>query len=181
MQRKIPDWVRALPAGRLIAHPVDNRVVLYLREEDFGMRRYPPKCPTELRLAVWEMDHILVIVLLLRLARTDLTTFECWIHAGEPRGVRTLQCLADQEQVDIQIVADREQRWLRAANRVRKEAAQLVETIRGRDAWEESDFQNACARVAKLYPTSHALWWSAGTRVLPPPSGRRTRLKTVRK
>lgn len=160
MRLKVPDEIKALPPGRLVALPVDTDVVLYLREEDFGMKRYPRQCPVELRLGTWQIDKVLAAVLLLRLARTDLTTFEFWLNAGEPTGVRTLQCLAAQAFVDVHVVADKEVRSLRVNNPLRVDASQIVNTIRGHNAWSLEDFQRACARISALYPTPHALWWN---------------------
>lgn len=160
MQLRVPDSVRSLAPGRLVAIPVDTDVVLYLREQDWGMKKYPRQCPVELRLGTWEIDDVLAVVLLLRLARTDLTTFECWINAGDPNGVRTLQCLAGQAQLDIHVVADKEVRSLRASNHMRVDASIIINNIRGRNAWSPEDFQRTCARVSSLYPTPHALWWN---------------------
>lgn len=160
MALRIPDGIRTLRPGRLVAAPIDTDVVLYLREEDWGMKKYPRLCPVELRLGTWEIDKVLAVVLLLRLARTDLTTFETWINAGDPNGVRALQCLAGQSNIDVHIVADKQTRSLRAANHLRIDASMIINTIRGRNAWSPEEFQRACARVSRLYPTPHALWWN---------------------
>jgi hypothetical protein len=160
MQLQIPESIRALAPGRLIITPIDSDAVIYLREEDWGMKKYPRQCPAELRLGTWEIDGVMTTVVLLRLARSDLTTFEFWLNAGDPNGVRTLQCLGSQTQVDVHIVADRMNRSLRVANVLRFDASMIVNRIRGRNAWPPEDFQAACSRVAQLYPTPYALWWA---------------------
>jgi hypothetical protein len=160
MRLRIPESIRTLSTGRLVAVPVETDVVFYLREDDFGMKKYPRNCPVEMRLGTWQIDKVLTAVLLVRLARTDLTTFEFWLNAGDPTGVRTLQCLAAQAQIDVHVVADKDIRSLRINNPIRVDASRMVNTIRGRNAWTEDDFQQACARVSQLYPTPHAMWWS---------------------
>lgn len=160
MPVRIPKAIRKLRPGRLVASAADNDVVLYLREEDWGMKKYPRQCPIELCMGTWPIGSIIVTAILVRLARNDLTTFEFFLNAGDPEGVRTLQCLGSQSQIDLHIVADRDVRSLRAANPMRFDASMLVNRLRGRDAWPPEDFQKACMRVAQLYPNAHSLWWA---------------------
>lgn len=163
MPLDVPDDIRTMYPGQLVATSTKTEVTLYLREEDFGMKKYPRRCPVELRLSTWEIDHVVAVVILVRLARTDLTTFECWVNAGEPNGVRAMQCLASQPQIDVHVVADREVRSLRRPNPLRLEAMRVVKLVRHREAWPQDGFQRACARITQLYPTAHALWWARET------------------
>ena len=160
MKLDVPKSILSLPPGRMVATPIDTNVVFYIREEDWGMRKYPRQCPVELQLGTWEIDNVCAAVLLVRLARSDATTFESWVNAGDPNGVRTLQCLASQARVEVHIVPDTDVRSLRVPNSLRVDASYLVNTIRSRDAWAPEAFQRACARVSQLYPTPHSLWWA---------------------
>ncbi len=161
MRLRIPDHVRQAAPGRLMAVAEDTDVVLYLRESELGMRNYPRRCPASLRVLTWDIDRVLVIVLLLRLNRNDATTFEVWIDAGEPEGVRMLQCLAAQGAIDVHILAEPTIRSLRLNNPLVIDAAQLVNDVRNREAWSDDEFEKVCRRIATLYPTASSLWWSA--------------------
>lgn len=160
MQLQIPALVHQQPAGRLLVAAVDADVVLYLREDDWGMKKYPRHCPGQLRMGSWDRDGVLAVAVLLRLARSDATTFEHWINPADAAAVRTLQCLAGQTQVDVHVVADSEVRSLRLANPLLLPASRIVNNIRHRQAWTEDDFQRLCARIAQLYPTPASLWWN---------------------
>lgn len=158
MQLQIPAHVRKQPAGRLTVASADSDVVLYLREDDWGMKKYPRQCPGQLRMCHWDMDGVLAVAVLLRLARSDATTFEHWINPADTVSVRTLQCFAGQTHVDVHIVADSEVRSLRLPNSLLVPASTLVNDIRRRQAWTSGDFRRVCGRLAKLYPTPAALW-----------------------
>lgn len=158
MQLQIPAIVRKQAAGRLIVTAAESGVVLYLREDDWGMKKYPRQCPVELRMCHWDMEGVLAVAVLLRLARNDATTFEHWINPADAKSTRTLQCFANQTHVDVHIVADAEVRSLRPPNSLLVPAASLVNDIRRRQAWTSGDFQRISARLARLYPTAAALW-----------------------
>lgn len=158
MQIRVPPYVRQMSKGRMVITAHDTDAVVYIRDDDWGMRNYPRQCPAELRIGTWDVNNAMAAVLLVRLARSDLTTFESWMNAADPNIVRVLQCLASQSQIDIHVVADSEVRSLRAANKLQFDASQIINAIRSRDAWSDADFQAACSRIAQLYPTPHALW-----------------------
>lgn len=159
MTVKLPDSVLKLPRGALAATLIDPHVVLFLREEEWGLKKYPAHCPVEVRLGTWELEPVILVALLLRLARSDATTFETWINIGEPLGVRTLQHLERQATIDVHVVTDRIARSLRAAGTFRASASDLVRTIRAREAWTQAQFANAQKQLTKRYPTASALWW----------------------
>jgi len=159
----VPASVRAINPVRLVAEIVDDRLLLFLREDEWGLRKYVGACPGELRLCVWDFEPVLAVVLLLRLARTDLTTFEYWIDAGSPAGVRILQGLAEQPRVDAHIVTAAVARSVRVQNTVRRAALDILDTIRQRRAWTPEDFAAARRRICQLYPTAAALWWSGAS------------------
>jgi hypothetical protein len=157
---KIPADVFAKSPATLVIVSEPTEVTLFLCEDEWGLKKYPRDCPAELRLGSWEIDQVLLVGLLLRLARSDATTFDCWIDAGNPAGVRTLQNLAAQGCINVHVVTHEVARSLRLENPVREDAALLVNRLRSREAWSPEDFQHALARLNKLYPTPQALWWS---------------------
>lgn len=160
MQTTVPNHVLKLAPGRMVIVPNEKEVVCYLRDDEFGMRRYPRHCTVELRLRIFEIEHVLATVMMVRVAKLDAVTFESWIDVSDPRGVRAVQCLAAQETLDVNIVAPTETRLLRTRNTLRAEASKLVEMVRQHNAWQTADFDRACRRVSQLYPTPTRLWWS---------------------
>jgi hypothetical protein len=160
MNVKAPQRVLARPTGSIEVTVLEDAAVVWVREDVFGLRKYPPHCPIELRLGSWEMDGTLAVVLLVRLARLDATTFESWIDASMPEGVRILQCLASQSFVDVHFVTDSVARSLRATNEVRIAASARINVLRSRNTWTPEEFEKALLRVSKLYPTAKALWWA---------------------
>lgn len=155
----IPPHVLAAPPRTLHVVSTDSQAVFYIREDDFRMRVLPPIVPFEIRLGTWETDGVKVVVLLARLARSDALTFEQWLNIGEPIGVRTLQCLAAQSNVDYYVVGDNDLRYSHGRNTISPIANSIVNEIRSHAAWSRPDFDAACRRVNKLYPTASALWW----------------------
>lgn len=160
MYVKAPKAILEKPVGCLLAISTESEVTLFVREDEWGLKKYPSRCQTELRLGTWDIDDVLLNVLLLRLGASDLGTFECWVNAAEPLGVRTLQCLAAQAKVNTYLVIDRVVRSFRLANRLQAAADRLVSVVRLRKTWTEEEFQLAQTRLAELYPTPHALWWN---------------------
>lgn len=156
---EVPPSVLDKRPGTLVLITADPEVLLFLREDEWGLMKYPAKCPVELRMGTWDVDQVLLVVLLVRLARSDLTTYEAWINVGDPLGVRTLQCLAPQPKIDLHVVTDRIVRSLRVLNPLRLQASELIHTIRNRNAWTPEQFEAAQLRLSRLHPTPSALWW----------------------
>lgn len=158
----IPASVLAKPRGSLVAVATGPEVVLYLRDDAFGLKRYPSQgCTVDLRLGTWELDRVTLAALILRLARSDATTFDHHLDVSTPPAVRLLQCLVGQNQIDIHIVTETIARSFRIANPVRLEAGYLVNRLRSLPAWSPDEYRQALVRLTKLYPTAHALWWAS--------------------
>ena len=158
----VPASVLAKPRGSLVAHATGSEVALYLKDDAFGMKRYPAQgCVVDLRLATWEIDEVTLAALILRLARSDAATFDYHLDVATPTAVRLLQCLVGQNQIDIHLVTDAIARSFRIANPVRLEAGYLVNKLRSLPAWSPEDYVRALVRLTKLYPTAAALWWAA--------------------
>jgi hypothetical protein len=155
----VPDFIYERPPGSLTATLIEPDVVLFLRETEFGLRKYPVACPIELRIGTWEIEQVILVTLLLRLSRSDATTYEAWINVGDPLGVRMLQKLKPQPKVGVHFVTDKLARTLRVANPMRVSASGLVHVLRKHHAWTPDQFTAAQRRLSTLYPTAADLWW----------------------
>ena len=161
MRTEVPPAVLQRPAGTLNAVVVPPDVVLFLREDSWALKKYGSDTKAELQLGVWEMEQVLLAMLIVRMARSDATTFDYHIDLGSAPGVRLMQCLAYQHQVDLHLVTNQVVRSWRIPNQSRAQAASLVDAVRNR-AWDSSQYHAALARLNQLYPTAHSLWWQCG-------------------
>ncbi len=158
MKITVPASVLDRPPGSLNTVADDHAVTLFLREDEWG-RRYSPGCAAELRLGRWEIDDVLLTTLLLRVARRDETTFECWINVATAVGLRIFQLLTKQDRLDIHVVTDRVLHSFTAANRLQEAAQRIVDEMRSRRTWSSDEFECALGRLSVLYPSPQALWW----------------------
>lgn len=157
---EIPPEVRATGRPALAVVTTRTEVSFFLCQDEWLLKKYPRDCPLELRLGTWEIDDVLLVALLLRVARADETTFDCWVDAGNPNGLRIIQNLAAQNDVDLHLAADEVARSVRLPNTVRLDAMRFVEKVRVHSAWSTEDFARALARLNQLYPTPHGVWWA---------------------
>lgn len=158
---QVPPAVRNAGLRTLSVHCSEDGAAVYLREDDFRLRVIQRQPVAELRLGRFDSEGVLVAVLLLRLDRNDAMTFETWVNAGTPAGVRTLQTLGDRTSVDLVLVGNTETRVLPLRSGIGPTARRIVDEIRTRPAWNESAFSAACRRVSGLYPGVKDLWWAA--------------------
>lgn len=139
-------------------------MALFLREEKWGMKKYvsstPGRFPIEFRIMTWDDERVLLIALILRLNRNDHTTFDAWVNAGDPAGVRVLQALATHDNIDLHFVATDVFRTIRIPNSAKSRAALVLQTSAVRRTWSAEQFAAARSRLMVLYPTASALWWS---------------------
>jgi len=162
--RRVPPNVLTQPRGTLVAVLDDSEVVLFLREDEWSLRRYPyHECPVELRLGTWDIEAVLLVALLARLDRNDGLTFDCLLNVGEPSGVRLMQNLCMQKHIELCLTTDQVVRTFRQGNAFQRSADRIVNAIRTRPAWSREQFHQAGARLSQLYPTPHQLWWAGQT------------------
>jgi hypothetical protein len=161
MRVQVPSAVLRAAPGSLVASVVQGEVILFLRETEWDLKRYPPACPVDLRLGSWDIDNVLLVALILRLARSDAATFDCQLDVRSPGGVRMLQCLAVQSQIDVHVASEKTVRTFRATNPAPLEAGILVDKIHSREPWSPEDGERALARLNQLYPTARDLWWNS--------------------
>ncbi len=133
MRTEVPVGVLQRPAGTLNAVVVPPDVVLFLREDSWALKKYG----------------------------SDASTFDYHIDLGSAPGVRLMQCLAYQPQIDLHLVTNQVVRSWRIPNQSRAQAASLVDAVRNR-AWDPGQYHAALARLNQLYPTAHSLWWQCG-------------------
>lgn len=160
----IPPVVFSGAPGALIVDATESAVTLFVREDEWGLKKYPRKCSAQCRLGHWEIDGVMVAALVVRIARVDTPTFEHWIDPGHALGVRTLQNLASQKTIDLHVVVDAVARSFRLPNPARVQAGHLVEVVRRRTAWAPENFQAALKRINTLFPTPNDLWHACGER-----------------
>ncbi len=162
MEISVPPPIFEKPPGSLVVSQTGDRLTLFLREDEWGLGKYPHRCPAELRIAAWDRDPVLLVALLLRLADRNLTTFEHWIDAGQPLGVRELKLISRQQSFDIYLVTTRPVRRFGCPNRLMTVASGLVMRLRERPAWGAEAFAKTRAQSITLYPTAAALWRGYG-------------------
>ncbi len=164
----VPPYVLARPPGTLLVQPAPGQTIFYVREDDFGLRKYPRNCDVEFLFGVfWETRKVCVVALLLRLAKNDNATFEHWINPADPAGVRLLLNLTKHRHLDVLVAADSQVRALRAPNRLAGLANELLAYIRERRDWSAEEFETERVRINTLFPTPFALWRHCRSAKLP--------------
>lgn len=154
----IPEQVLAQTAPALVISVVRGEVAFFIAETVWGLARYPRTCPVEMRFGTWNIDQVTLVAVVLRLAQSDACTFDYWIDAQSPEGVRILQSLAAQSEIDVHLVTTELARSLRVKNPAVIEAAGLVDQLRTGRRWTPAEYMDAFARINKLYPTAPVLW-----------------------
>ncbi len=149
-----------LAPGRLLPAIQDDTLVLYLREDLWGLKKYAPSCPLEIRLLTWDIDDVLVAVLLARLGRNDLTTYEAWLDLTIAEHVRFVQYLSVQNRVDLYLLVQRVERSFRYRNELLLDASQVLNTAHAHPQWSREQFEKAQLRISQLFPLAKDLWWS---------------------
>jgi hypothetical protein len=142
-------------------------LVLFLRETEWGLMSYPPACHAELRLGSWELDNVLLAALVLRLARHEAATYDRSLDLQSPLGIRVLQGLSAQPQIDVYVTSDHAIRTFRITNQASIQAGQLLDQIQEREPWSAEDMERALGRLNQLYPTASDLWRGCATGARP--------------
>ena len=164
MKQRIPDAVLQAPYHALILVPLDPTVQFYIREDDFTLASYPPRCTLEFALPVWDDREVICAALLVRLAGRNAATFDRWLNPADPTGLRILQLLSGQLNLDLLLVSERTQRSFRRRNNVAGIAAGIVASLRLRRSWTAEEFEHA-AQAAR-HAVSHRRRTLAQARLL---------------
>ncbi|MGD8452044.1 MAG: hypothetical protein PVJ57_09525 [Phycisphaerae bacterium] len=161
MKHALPRAVVDAPTHMLLLLPGDATVTFYLREDEFTAARYPKGCRVEYMFPVWDDGQVMCPVLLAQLAGRHIGTFDRWINAAEPEGLRLVQLLASQKSLDLHLVTDRMLRSFSQANYLAGKAAGLVATLRVRRSWTCEEYNERRQRLETLYPSPERLWRAA--------------------
>lgn len=151
-----------LPPGSLIVSHENDAARVYIREDPVRYSRYPRHCAAQLRIMTWDCQPVLLAALLVRLGRSNVTTFHRWLNASDNADLRILQAFADQPRIDIELLTEGAARLFTISNTARVVCRDTLEQIRRRRTWTPEQFGMACAAVDRLYPTAHAAWWAHG-------------------
>jgi hypothetical protein len=160
VRRALPPAVLEAPPHCLVVFPTEQAVQLYVREDEFTLARYPARCPVELALADFDNGEAMCVVLLVRLARRNASTFERFLNVADPNELRVLKLLSTQRTVDVFLVSECVRRSFRVKNGLAGPAAGLIAALRRRRSWEPEAFLAWRRRLDTLYPTPEALWRS---------------------
>lgn len=163
---EIPDSVLKKPRGTLCPVQLGSEVIIFLREDDWGLRNYPLRdCAVDVRLGVWNVEGVMLAALVVRLARSDKTTFDHQFDLSEPESVRLLQCLAVQPHLDVHIITTGVSRTFRINNVIQFDASYIVDKVRSKRDWTPEVYRSAMNRLNTLYPTPSAMWRNCGDQV----------------
>ncbi len=163
MNVNVPPSVLDAPTGTLVYTLVGAQLTFYVRVGLFDLSQYPRNTSVDFRLASWQIERVLPVAMILRLAHRDTTTFDAWIDIGTPVGLRVMQALSSQHHVDVHLVTTEIVRSFHTQNPARASATQLVRTTQAGDSWSRQEFQKALDRMNRLYPTPESLWRSVVT------------------
>lgn len=155
---QVPKVVWERRPGSMVVVPYDSIITMWVREDEWGLRRYSRRFPVQVQMGAWDIDGILLIVMLARFGDQNSTTFEYWVDACTMEGLAILQHLVPQHHIDLFIVTDRIVRSFRVRNPWRIIASDLIREIRGRRTWTGNDYSRTQAGLSKLFPTPDSLW-----------------------
>ena len=153
------------PPGSAVWMLTPDGAAIAGREDRAGIKTYPMPCPVAHRLHAWQIDGVLVVAWLARLADRDSATWETWINAADqPHGRRALETLGRQANLDVHLYVrdpDRPARSVRSPNYLRGAAAQMLGRAQTLPPWTMAQFEAARETVQAKY-WSVALLWAAG-------------------
>lgn len=132
---------------------------VYVRSSTAEAAGFPRHVKAEVKLPTWDAPPVVAIALLVRLGGRPDLTFQHWINAGNPYGIRMLQQFSRAPHIPVFVVTDQIERSHRATNMLRTKAGYLVDELAPRiHAWSHEVFHETAARLDRLYPTAAHLW-----------------------
>jgi hypothetical protein len=148
--------------GCAVADVDSAGLAVFVRVDRRGLDSVPRPCAVDWRLSTWSIGPVLIVALLTRLARQNLSTYQVWINACDAGGYRMLKRLCGQPELAVHLVTDHVERTLSTSNILLAPARRIVEELYSRKPWDAAAYEAARKQVDRLYPTPHAMWW--GTR-----------------
>ena len=161
MVRSKPAPMEILSAspGTILLLPAGSGLEAYVRTERIQLGGFPHPCPADVRLPACKLPNVHVIALVLRFARREQLTFQCWINAAELRGQKVLENLATSHQLTVHLVTDEVARSIAATNTIKHRATNLHAKLSNpKPGWSNDEYQNGLAQIDTMYPTPAALW-----------------------
>jgi len=140
-----------------------KEVVFGLREELKRIKQLGPTPEVEFRPGVIDEYRVMLMPLFVRLgvlSRESL--FLAWINAKEPEGMETLQLLAAQPEIRLEIYAERAEPELvlTIPNPDQQFLANVVVDMEAARPWTAQQFETAKLLLFQRRPTSMDIWWS---------------------
>lgn len=156
---EVPQGVYSACPGSVNIHLTEQGAAVYLRATPDSIGTFPQHVKAEVKLPSWESPPIVAVALLVRLGGRPDLTFQHWINAGNPHGIRTLQQFSRTGHLPVFVVTDRIARSHRASNTLRTKATYLVSQLAPRiHAWSHELYHETTARLDRLYTTPARLW-----------------------
>lgn len=138
-----------------------TQLELVVREDGFRLARYPRHCTVDMKLASWQRGNVVLIALMARLGKSNLTTFHRWINAVTQSDLMILQAIMRQDSLDIQVIWDAGERVFQWRNTLQSAVRNLISQVQGTKPWSLDDFDRERRLIDHELPTAHAAWWAA--------------------
>lgn len=150
----------AAAPGTFYVGVAGTQIELVVREDGVRIERYPRQCAVDMKLAVWLCESVLPVALLVRLGKSNLTTFHRWINATQSGDLRILQALTRMDTLEVRLIWEAGERVFPWRNGLQHAARTLISRVQGVRPWTAADFERERRRIDHELPTAHAAWWA---------------------
>lgn len=152
--------VLSLSPGTLYVGVDRTQIELVVREDGFRIGRYPRQCAVDMKLAAWTRDSVLPAALLVRLGKSNLTTFHRWINAVQNGDLRILQALTRADTLEVRLIWEAGERVFPWRNALQQAACTLISRVQEMRPWTPENFERERRLIDHELPTAHAAWWA---------------------
>lgn len=147
------------PRGTVRLAPRADGVDIYVREETINFCKYPNPCPGDVRLGRWTVGAATVVYLLVCMDRKPMFTFQSVLNLTNTRDNQILNAMATRGALMVHIVSRDNERSIRLANVVHRDATAVLEFLRDSESgWTSEQFDEACRQLDLQYPTAYAMY-----------------------
>jgi hypothetical protein len=140
-----------------------KEVVFGLREELTRIKQLGPAPEVEFRPGVIDEYWVMLMPVFMRLGPLSRESlFLTWINAHEPEGMETLQLLASQPEIRLEIYAERNEPELvlTVSNPDQQFLANVILDMQAARPWTSQQFETAKVLLYQRRPTAMDIWWS---------------------
>jgi hypothetical protein len=166
----MPDAVNSLlqmyPSSIIYEHVVrddgSKEVVFGLREELKRINQLGPTPEVEFRAGVIDEYFVMLMPVFVRLGTLSRESlFLTWINAKEPDGMETLRSLASQQEIRLEIYAERTEPELvlTIPNPDQQFLSDVILDMEAARPWTAQQFETAKLLLFQRRPTSMDIWW----------------------